>query len=519
MDKRVAIIGAGSSGLLACKYTKERGFSPVVFEAEECVGGIWNHTIKSTKLQTAKQTYQFSDFPWPTSVKEMFPSHTQVREYIESYAHHFDIHRYIRFNSQVISIDYDGVSQEEMELWDLWSGTSEAFSSKGKWLVEVQDTKTCSREVYIFDFVILCIGRYCGLPNIPEFPVNQGPEVFNGKVLHSMDYSALDEESAEKLIKGKRVTVVGSLKSAVDITVECADANGVEYPCMMIRRTDHWLLPTAHFWGVPLGYLYFNRFSELLVHKPGQSFLHTLLANLLSPLRWVISKFVESYLIWKFPLKKHGVIPENSFSQDLSSLQIAGLPESFYDKVEEGSIILKKSQKFSFCRKGLIIDGETRALETDVVILATGYNGDQKLSNIFKSHIFQKSKMGSPNYSVSLYRQIIHPRIPQLAIIGLAGLTSLGAAEIKCQWLVHFLDGTFKLPSIREMEKDVALWKNHMKKYSGRYFWRGCNGIGIWYNDQICKDIGCESRRKKGFLAELFEPYSANDYAGLGRKK
>ncbi|KAF3453041.1 hypothetical protein FNV43_RR03474 [Rhamnella rubrinervis] len=519
MERRLAIIGAGISGLLACKYAVEKGFNPIVFEAEEGVGGVWrNHTIESTKLQNAKETFEFSDFPWPSSVPEVHPSHTKVLKYVESYAQHYGILPYIKFNSKVIHLDYVGESSEEMESWDLWGGTGKAFDSKGKWHIMVQDTKRCSTEVLQVEFVILCIGRFSGVPNIPKFPPNKGPEVFNGEVLHSMDYSKMDKVKAAELIRGKRITIVGSQKSAVDIAAECADANGINHPCTMICRTAHWLLPSANLWGVNFGLLYFNRFAELLVHKPGEPFLHSVMATLLFPLRWAVSKFAESYIRWKVPMKKYGMIPKQSFLQDMSSCEVAMLPENFYQKVEEGSIIIRKSQSFSFCKQGLLFEGETQPLETDIVILATGYRGDEKLKDIFKSPIFRKQIVNeSPTSIVPLYRQIIHPRIPQLAVIGYAeGFSNLVTSEIRCQWLAQFLCGKIQLPTIRNMEKEVKLWENNMKLYGGSYFWRSCiSVVNIWYNDQLCKDMGCNPRRKKGFLTDLFVPYGPTDYAAL----
>lgn len=105
--KRVVIVGAGVSGLLACKHCVEQGLSPVVFEAESHVGGVWSHTLESTKLQTPKTYYQFSDFPWPRSLEDtLFPDHASVVDYLTSYASHFDLLSRINFNAKVNSLDY-----------------------------------------------------------------------------------------------------------------------------------------------------------------------------------------------------------------------------------------------------------------------------------------------------------------------------------------------------------------------------------------------------------------------------
>ncbi|KAK4848761.1 hypothetical protein QYF36_017041 [Acer negundo] len=168
--------------------------------------------LQSYKLQNL---YQFSDFPWPSSVTEDFPTKHQVFDYIQSYAQHFDLLKHIRFNTKVVGIEYDqGLSDEEVRSWSSWNGNGQPFRDyQRKW------------KVYRVDFVIFCVGRFSDVTNIPEFPPKKGPEAFHGKVIHSMDYVAMDYESAANFVKGKLVTVVGLQKSALDIAMECTAAN------------------------------------------------------------------------------------------------------------------------------------------------------------------------------------------------------------------------------------------------------------------------------------------------------
>jgi dimethylaniline monooxygenase (N-oxide forming) len=144
MDKKVGIVGAGVSGLAACKHIMDKGFDPIVFEAEPDIGGVWTHTLESTRLQASADAYRFSDFPWPVDLTDdVYPSHDKVLEYVKAYARQFDLAKCINFNSRVVGIEYVGVYEEEMAVWETWSGNSKAFDNgeKGEWHITVEDLK------------------------------------------------------------------------------------------------------------------------------------------------------------------------------------------------------------------------------------------------------------------------------------------------------------------------------------------------------------------------------------------
>jgi dimethylaniline monooxygenase (N-oxide forming) len=118
----------------------------------------------------------------------------------------------------------------------------------------------------------------------------------------------------------------------------------------------------------------------------------------------LFSKFVESYYRWAVPMKKHGMVPDHSFFEAMSSCLVAILPDKFYNKVEQGSIILKKGKEMNFCREGLVVDNESSPIKCDVVILATGYRGDQKMREIFTSPMFRDMIAGSPSSIFPYFR-------------------------------------------------------------------------------------------------------------------
>ena len=105
ISSKIGILGGGISGLAAAKQLSEH--NPMVFEATDSIGGVWKHcSFRTTKLQTPRCDYEFSDYPWPMRDNSTFPSYAEILDYLNSYANHFDLFKFIHFNSRVIQIRY-----------------------------------------------------------------------------------------------------------------------------------------------------------------------------------------------------------------------------------------------------------------------------------------------------------------------------------------------------------------------------------------------------------------------------
>ncbi|OMO86420.1 putative flavin-containing monooxygenase 1-like protein [Corchorus olitorius] len=464
---KIGIIGAGISGIAAAKQLSNH--NPIVFEATDSIGGVWKHcSFASTKLQTPRCDFEFSDYPWPQRDNSNFPTYLEILDYLHGYATHFDVLKYIKFNSRVVEIRYIGDKSEEFgpKIDHVVSPGEFGPLLKGHpvWEVTVETHPSKTLEKYGFELLVVCIGKYGDIPRMPIFPPNKGQEVFGGKVMHTLEYSKLDKEAARELLKGKKVAVVGYKKSAIDLATECAEANQV---------------PAYWIWGLPFFLFYSTRSSQFLHQTPNQGLLGNLLCPLLSPLRKAVSKFIESYLVWKLPLVKYGLKPDHPFEEDYASCQMAILPENFFSEADKGKIQFKRASKWWFWNGGIEFDDNTK-LEADVVLLASGYEGKKKIQNLLPEPF--------------------------------SSLVVDSSAELRCKWLSRLADDYFRLPSIEKMLEQNSKELEIMKKTT-RFYKRHCiSTFSINHSDEICEEMGWKSWRKNNWLLEAFAPYNSQDY-------
>ncbi|WP_404939731.1 amino acid adenylation domain-containing protein [Pseudomonas sp. JDS08PS003] len=210
--RRICVIGAGPGGLVMAKSLLEEGHQPVVYEAQETLGGVWNlkrdkqvGTYTTTRFQNSRDTSFFSDF-YPEDVSDTFPNVHDVRRYLDAYAARFDLARHIHCRSRVVSVQ----------------------SRDGGWEVEIESSGTRRREM--FDGVALCHGRY----QIPQHARIPGLDTFTGQVLHSGQYF----DNAP--LAGKRVLVIGNGVSGMDIAGEASKVAAKVY---WSQRSRKFILP------------------------------------------------------------------------------------------------------------------------------------------------------------------------------------------------------------------------------------------------------------------------------------
>ncbi len=407
--RRVAVIGAGVSGLVVAKRLLDEGLEPVVYEQAPQIGGLWNYDealpdgggvmYRSLRTNTSRHTLAFSDFLLPEAVPD-FPSHGEVLQYLHDYAAHFSLHRSIHLNTVVESVEP---------------------AAQGQWTVRARTGERVVTET--FEAVVVCSGRD-RYPQLRQLP---GSGTFAGQILHSSHYKG------PEAFAGQRVVVAGVGSSGVDIATELS------------KVADRLYLSTEQgAWFIP----------RYVLNRPYDHQLTRLAERLPYRLRMVLF-----HRLLLFEYKRMGIT--------LGQLQAQGLPLPRFDlwsarltpcddllpRIQAGAIQVKPRIAQLEGRWVRFADGS--AVEADAMVSCTGY--------ALRFPFLPGTLLEIKQNGLELYKHVFHPDVPTLAFVGLCNVagSAFPVAEMQGRWVARVLAGHMPLPTKEDMYTAIERYRAH----------------------------------------------------------
>ncbi|MEC7163392.1 MAG: NAD(P)/FAD-dependent oxidoreductase, partial [Pseudomonadota bacterium] len=228
---RIAVLGAGMSGLAAVAKLKEAGYTDIdLFEKSDGVGGTWrDNTYPGCACDVPSHFYSYS-FEGRSDWSRTFPERSEIFAYLSGLAKKYGLYEKTRFNTEIIQAKYD--------------------EARAKWQLE-----TASGAVLETDIVVTALGQL----NRPKVPEIAGKDNFKGAIFHSAEWQH------DINLAGKRVAVIGNGPSAAQFIPEVAKTAGhlavfQRSPCHVVPRNDepYSALQKAMFKYIP-GYRKFTR--------------------------------------------------------------------------------------------------------------------------------------------------------------------------------------------------------------------------------------------------------------------
>lgn len=237
------VIGGGQSGLVTGYFLKQQHVHFVILDANENIGGSWQHYYASLKLFSPAKYAELPGLNFPGDLKH-YPTKAEVIAYLRAYA---QVHQ--------LPVRY-GVRVKTVEKTD-----------RGFVLY------TENNDVYTANTVISATGPF----NTPHIPNLSGADLFQGKTLHAYYYCV------PEVYANQHVVVVGSRDSAMQIAYDLAPyarvTMAVRHPLRFMPRyflgkSIFWWLHDTGYDEIPVGLFMKLRGTQKIVgREPYQSAL------------------------------------------------------------------------------------------------------------------------------------------------------------------------------------------------------------------------------------------------------
>lgn len=471
---KVAVVGAGFSGLVAARVLREVGLDVVVYEQDGEVGGVWSPSRHYPGLSTQndKDSYALSELPMPKHYPE-FPSGPQVAAYLQNYVDTFALGPLLQLGHEVVSADLDDAGGWSLTIRDPGGGVT----------------------LHRVDHLVVANGVY-SQPRRPDWSGADEFEAAGGKILATSDLSDVDT------VRNRSVVVVGDGKSASDIAVA---VSAVASSTHVVARRLRWKVPKQVGGRVKYQYLLLTRLGENLFRYRGLRGTEGPLHGVADRVRRRLLDGLRGVIVRQLQLGRLGLVPDADFA-DVASARAALVTDGYYDRVADGTLTVLRDR--SIARLGAadaqstveLSDGTS--LSADLLIVATGHR--QQVP--FLPSTIRKALVDDDG-DFRLYRNVLPLAIPHLSFVGYnQSFFSPLSAEIASIWLASLLTGRHHLPSATTQAAETSERLRWSRQRTGGHHSSGANitPFSMHNIDELLNDlhlnIGPLARAKQWLL-------------------
>ncbi len=208
----ILVVGAGASGIIMGARLERLGLTYTIVERAPSVGGVWrDNRYPGAGVDTPNHAYSLS-FAAPNRWSRYFAPQPELEDYLQRSADDCGVTPHIEFGTELAGAEWD----DEARAWNVTLRTDDGVEHRR------------------YAVLISAIGQL----NAPKFSDITGTADFGGDLFHSSHWP----DDLE--IDGKRVAVVGTGASAMQIVPAIADAVD---SLTIFQRSAQWARPIPRY--------------------------------------------------------------------------------------------------------------------------------------------------------------------------------------------------------------------------------------------------------------------------------
>lgn len=444
---RVAVVGAGMSGLLAGIKLKEKGVSGFsIYEKASEVGGTWrdNHYPGlACDVPAHAYTYSFARNPdW----HDRYAKGPEIREYFQRVARQYDLKRHVLGNREIVQARHDG----------------------REWVIDASDGSQYRHDVLI---------TACGVLHHPRYPRIEGLESFSGPCFHTARW----DHSVD--LQNKAIAVIGTSSTGTQVVSALARTN-----CRLkvFQRTPQWIFPIPNRsysgwerllmqrwpWLNEAVALYYEKTLENLL---GNSVIHDGLQR----------RFVGAMVRRHLNTVKDARLREKLTPKDQPLCRRIVMSGEYYQALQKDHVELVTERIARVSPEG-IVDEHGALHRVDVIILATGY---KTLEYVRPMEVIGDTGRRLSDYwkeGPRAYKSIMIPGLPNFFMLSgphcpYGNFSAITQTEIEVDYIMKCIDllRTGRLRRVTPTDQATDRFNAWVREAAKQTIW--VSGCKSWY--------------------------------------